>query len=67
MNNSFYKLLLICAVIPVVYFNSTLSSQEKSISENSKMGKVKLGAWYYGGWSFPPDKKAIRSKSAQPK
>ena len=39
------------------YFNSSLSRKEKDISENNKMGKVKLGAWYYGGWSFPPDKK----------
>lgn len=57
MSNSFYKLLLICAVIPVGYFNSSISCSGKSISEKSKVEKVKLGAWYFGGWSFPPDEK----------
>lgn len=48
-----YTSLFLFALMNVFCSTNTLT-ETKEKSKNTK-GDVKVGAWYFGGWSFPPD------------
>lgn len=51
LNRIFFISLFLTSIINI----SCSTNKEVEIIENEPSGEVKVGAWYFGGWSFPPD------------